>query len=253
MEIGDIAFDGINIGIGDITLLAPERQSVMSYTESIIADNGYGEFNEIQTLETGNKIANQDNFKSTEQFDFVSFDDTLGRATTSESILLDLASQGSDARERFMCPFATGDEGYIPAYCNVYEMGSSFSGSQVSMITQTDENHIAPSADVPTQLAYSIGLSGTGSTASWINAHVMEGRTGGHLEFDVGPFGIPGLFEIGVDGNILWNPDTGAPLSGPGTGFMQSVDQTYKEKTTISGVIESFSKSMSVQDAVRRL
>jgi len=251
VDISDIAIDGDNIGIGDIMLLAPERQSVMSYAESIIADNGYGEFNGIQTVDTGNKVANQDNFKSTEQFDFVSSIDAMGRATTSESILLDLASQGSDARERFICPFATGDEGYIPAYCNVYEMGSSFTGSQVSMIAQTDENHIASSADVPTQLAYSVGLSGTGSTASWINAHIMEGRTGGHLEFDVG--NEIGPLEVGVNGNFLWNPDTGAPFTDPGTGFMQSVDQTYKEKTTISGVIESFSKSMNVHDAVRSL
>ena len=218
----------------------------MSYTESIIADNGYGEFNELQALDTGNKVANQDNFKSSEQFDFVSFEDSMGRATTSESILLDLASQGSDARERFICSFATGDEGYIPAYCNVYEMGSSFTGSQVSMITQTDENHIAKSADVPTQLGYSIGLSGTGSVASWMNAHIMEGRTGGHLELD-NPLGLP------VNANFLWNYDTGAPFTGSGTGFMQSVDLTHKEKTTVSGVIESFSKSMSVQDAIRRL
>ena len=242
----------LNVNGQEIPILAPERQSVMSYTESVLADNGYGEFNEIQALDTGNKVANQDNFKSTEQFDFVAFSDAMGRATTSESIMLDLASQGSDATKRFICPFATGDEGYIPAYCNVYEMGSSFSGSQVSMITQADENHIAKSADVPTQLAYSIGLSGTGSTASWINAHIMEGRTGGHLEFGLGPVDI-GPFNLGLDGNLLWNPDTGAPFTNLGTGFMQSVDLTYKEKTTIPGTIESFSKSMSVQDAVRRL
>ncbi|HOT04043.1 MAG TPA: hypothetical protein PK069_07685 [Methanolinea sp.] len=244
LDLDFLDIDGVNIG--DITLLAPERQSVMSYSESIIADNGYGEFNGVQALDTGNKVANQKNFASTEQFDFVVFSDAMGRATTSESLLLDLASQGSDARERFTCPFATGDEGYIPAYCNVYEMGSSFTGSQVSMVTRVSENHIAKSADVPTQVDYSVGLSGTGSVASWINTHVMEGRTGGHLELD-NPLGLP------VQANFLWNYDTGAPFSGPGTGFMQSVDLVYKEKTTISGVIESFSKSMSVQDAVRRL
>ncbi len=223
----------------------PERQSVLSYTESVLADNGYAEFNEMQSMDTGNKVANQDNFKTTEQFDYVSFEDAMGRATTSESILLDMASQGSDALNRFICPFATGDAGYIPAYCNVYEMGSSFTGSQVSMITQSDTNFIAKSADVPTQLAYSVGLSGTGSAAAWINAHVMEGRTMGVYDT---------LTQI-PSGNTFspgfWNYDTGA--ISPRNGFAQGVDLVYKEKTTASGVIESFSKSMSVQDAVRRL
>ncbi|OPY42577.1 MAG: hypothetical protein A4E41_00184 [Methanoregulaceae archaeon PtaU1.Bin066] len=220
---------------------APERQAVFSYTESILADNGYAEFNEMQSMDTGNKVANQDNFKSTEQYDYVAFSDAMGRTTNSESMLLDLASQGSNAANRFICPFATGDAGFIPAYCNVYEMGSSFTGSQVSMITQGDTNFIAKSADVPTQIAYSVGLSGTGSAAAWINAHVMEGRTAG-------------VFEDATDddGDLLDYRFVNYDFPRGGD-FMQGVDLVYKEKTTASGVIESFSKSMSVQDAVRRL
>jgi hypothetical protein len=223
----------------------PERQAVLSYTESILADNGYAEFNEMQSMSTANTVVNQDNFKSTEQYDYVAFSDAMGRTTNSESILLDLASQGSDAASRMICPFATGDNGYIPAYCNVYEMGSSFTGGQVSMITQAGTNFIAKSADVPTEVGYSVGLSGTGSAAAWINAHVMEGRTMGVYDtvtdLVTGDNWSPGF----------WNYDTGA--ISPRNGFAQGVDLVYKEKTTASGVIESFSKSMSVQDGLRRL
>jgi len=226
----------------------PERQAVMSYSESVLADNGYTEFNEMQSMDTGNKVVNQDNFKSTEQFDYVAFSDAMGRATTSESLLLDLVSQGSLAADRFICPFATGDNGIIPPYCNVYEMGSSFTGSQVSEITQANTNFIAKSADVPTEAAYSIGLSGTGSAAAWINTHVMEGRTAGYWPYE----------DFGGSGILFWNYDTGDGaipyLGGNGrTGFMQGVDLVYKEKTTASGVIEAFSKSMAIQDGVRRL
>jgi hypothetical protein len=239
-------YDPLVTPVGTIPLIQlwnPERQAVMSYTESILADNGYSEFNEMQSLDTGNKVANQKNFGSTEQFDYVAFTDAMGRATTSESILLDLASQGSAAANRFICPFATGDAGYIPPYCNVYEMGSSFTGTQVSMITQAGENHIAKAADVPTQVSYSVGLSGTGSAAAWINVHVMEGRTG-----NVFPVGV----NLGtIYAPMFYNPDTGAVS--PANGFMQGEDLVYKEKTTASGVIESFSKSMSVQDGVRRI
>ncbi|OPX68909.1 MAG: hypothetical protein A4E37_00819 [Methanoregulaceae archaeon PtaB.Bin056] len=228
-------------------LSLPERQAVMSYTESVLADNGYSEFNEMQSMDTGNKVANQKNFASTEQFDFVAFSDAMGRATTSESLLLDLVSQGSDASERFICPFATGDQGFIPPYCNVYEMGSSFTGTQVSEVTQAGTNFIAKSADVPTQASYSIGLSGTGSAAAWINTHVMEGRTAGYYYDE----------DDGWSWISFWNYDmnTGDPWLGvpAGGGWMQGVDLVYKEKTTASGVIEAFSKSMAIQDAVRRL
>ncbi len=230
----------------DFAFSLPERQAVMSYAESIIADNGYVEFNEIQSVDTGNKVENQDNFKSTEQFDYVSFNDAMGRATISESILLDLVSQGSDANERFMCPFATGDQGFIPPYCNVYDMGSSFTGSQVSEITQASTNFIARSADVPTEAAYTVSLAGTGSASAWINTHIMEGRTAAFFDY-----GEPGVYFIAFHNfdtdEGFWAPD------GTGTGFMQSTDLVYKEKTTASGMIESFSKSMAIQDGIRRL
>ncbi len=236
-----------NFGPNADAVSLPERQTVMSYSESVLADNGYSEFNEMQSMDTGNKVANQDNFKSTEQFDFVAFSDAMGRATTSESLLLDLVSQGSLAADRFICPFATGDQGFIPPYCNVYEMGSSFTGSQVSEITQANTNFIAKSADVPTEAAYSVGLSGTGSAAAWINTHVMEGRTGGFYYWD----------QPDGDAFTFWNYDMNTGWLGDntfrGSGWMQGVDLVYKEKTTASGVIEAFSKSMAVQDGVRRL
>lgn len=206
-----------------------ERQSTMSYSETTLADNGYTEWNKVINLDTQNKVANQQNFKETTQFDFVSFDDSFGRATFSESLLLDSASAGSRAGRKFLCPFATGDAGFIPAYCNVVEMGSSFTGSEVSMVTQASERHISRSADVPTAVDYSIGLSGVGTVSAWVNAHIMEGRTGG------------------VFNNRPWNYDMDE------AGFMQGVDLVYKEKTSASGIIQSFSKSMSYQSGARRI
>jgi len=224
----------------------PERQAVLSYTESVLADNGYSEFNEVQTMDTANRAdMNQKNLKSTEQFDYVASESAMGRATTSESILLDLASQGDVAGTRFICPFATGDQGLMPAYCNVYEMGSSFTGSAVSMITQANTNFIAAAADVPTNMDYSVGLVGQGSAAAWINAHVQEGRTG-DVFTNVNVLN-PDLTVSNFD-MVLYNPDTGVYDQ-----FMQGVDLVYKEKTTASGTIAAFSKSMSIQDAFRRV
>ncbi|HNQ30467.1 MAG TPA: hypothetical protein PKM87_10145 [Methanolinea sp.] len=222
----------------------PEAQYTMSYSEQTLADNGYIEWDKTVSLDTGNKVANQDNFKATTQFDFVSFEDAFGRATFSESLMLDAASMGSDAGSRMLCPFSTGDNGYIPAFCNIVEMGSSFTGSQVSMVTQANERHVSASADAPAAMSYSVGLSGVGSAAAWINAHIMEGRTGGVFGTYTAPDGV--TYEPG-----FWNYDTGS--GSPDNGFMQGVDMVYKEKTTASGVIESFSKSMSYQSGMRRI
>ena len=76
----------------------------------------------------------------------------------------------------------------------------------------------------------------------------MEGRTAGHWTFN----------QEGGYETVFWNYDTGdgaIPYDGTNgrSGFMQGIDLVYKEKTTASGVIEGFSKSMAIQDGVRRL
>ncbi len=127
----------------------------------------------------------------------------------------------------------TAMAGYIPAYSNVGEMGSSFTGSQVSMGTTSSYNSAG--------MGYSISLSGVGTASSWINAHIMEGRTGATFDQLRNGFGsyTPGF----------WNYDTGD--ASPRNGFMQGVDLSYSERTTASGIIKEFSKSMSITDGIR--
>lgn len=122
----------------------------------------------------------------------------------------------------------TAMAGFIPAYSNVGDMGSAFSGSQVSMSTTTSQN--------PVTMGYSVSLSGVGTASAWINAHIMEGRTGATFDQIRNNFGNykPGF----------WNYDTGD--MSPSNGFMQGVDLVYKERTTASGVIQSFEKSMTI-------
>ena len=220
----------------------PERQATMSYTETTLSDNGYSEYDAVTGLDTAAKTANQDNFAADRQLDFITSPDALGRLTTSESILLDGASQGSNATERLLCPFTHPSDDIIPAYCNVIEMGSSFSGSSVSMVTSAGERHIAASADVPVAMDYTTGLSGTGSAESHINAHIMEGKSAGWVE----------LYQFLLDVDL-------EPLTLHAREYYKeyieqhlAVDLTYSEKTTASGQIESFSKSMSYQSNVEK-
>jgi len=107
------------------------------------------------------------------------------------------------------------------------------------MITTAKERHVSASADIPVSMDYSVSLSGVGSAAGGINAHIMEGRTPSVFEHAINGLGYSDL--------IFWNSDMGSE------GFMQGVDLVYKEKTTASGTIQDFSKSMSYQSGTRRI
>jgi hypothetical protein len=96
------------------------------------------------------------------------------------------------------------------------------------MSTTTSQN--------PVTMGYSVSLSGVGTASAWINAHIMEGRTGATFDQIRNNFGN---YQPG-----FWNYDTGD--MSPSNGFMQGVDLVYKERTTASGVIQSFEKSMTI-------
>ncbi len=194
-------------------LSASERQATMSYSESTNANNGYVEYNKVADLDTGNQVVNQNNFKSVRQLDFVSFNDTYGSVVSSESLALDGASMGSPASDRIMCPFGASSGDTIPAYCNIIEMGSAFSGTSVSMTTVASERHVAARADVPVAMDYSISLAGRGTASAYYRMHLQSAR---------------------------------------GNSLDKSMDIIASEKTTASGIIQSFEKMMNYGSGVRR-
>jgi len=123
--------------------------------------------------------------------------------------------------------------GWKPANCNVYEMGSSSTFSHGSLGTTSSQNSFG--AD------YSVSFSGVGTASAWVNARIMGGT--GFVAKDV----FDPLSGYTYD-KILLNPDLTSNLQAGkyAKGFMQSVDLVYQEKTTASGVITNFEKSMSI-------
>jgi len=194
------------------SLSESERQATMSYSESTYANNGYVEYDKVADLDTGNQVLNQNNFKSTRQLDFVSFNDAYGSVISSESLVLDSASMGSSISGRALCPFISSDDGSIPAYCNIIEMGSSFSGTAVSMTTIASERHIAYTADIPVAMDYSISLAGQGTASAYYRMHLQGARE---------------------------------------ESSNKSMDITGYDKTTASGTIQTFDKTMNYGSGVR--
>ena len=200
--------------IGNSPPLQPtERYYVMSYTEDTIMDNGYGEYTKQMSTDTQNKVANQFNFEATKQVDFVQVEEGYGYITTEESLLLDGAANASATADKFICPFAATTYANVPQYCNVVEMGSSFDGYAVSMLTDAEERHVMATADPGVAMNYGVALEGVGTAAAWINAHIMEGR----------------------------DATTG-----------KAIDLTYSELTTASGTIIDFEKVMNYESGIRR-
>jgi len=116
-----------------------------------------------------------------------------------------------------------------PGHCNTVKMGSSFTGSKVSMVTSASEDNIASNHFQKPSMDYTIELSGIGTASGYIQAHIMEGKTAGWIN------------KYSLSGN----GDNGQLMLEQYPVFHQSVDLYYSEITTVSGNILQFRKSMS--------
>ncbi|MDD1715596.1 MAG: hypothetical protein LUQ01_01210 [Methanolinea sp.] len=189
-----------------------ETQYTVSYSEQMIADNGYTEFTSQKELDTAAQVANQNNFESTDQIDFIPTS-AGSYITFEEDLLVDGAGMPESTATSLLCPFGASTYDTIPAYCNIVEMGSSFDGTAVSMLTDVEERHVTATADPGVSMSYGVSLEGIGTATAYIKAHLMEGR---------------------------------------GSALTKSLDSTYEEKTTASGVIGSFAKQMTYESGMRR-
>jgi hypothetical protein len=198
--------------MGDLPLSAGESMYIMSYTQDMIADQGYTEFTDQKALDTAAKVANQNNFESTTMLDFIG--GPTGYVDYEESTLIDGAGTSSSGSDSLICPFGAASVDTIPAFCNIVEMGGSFSGSKVTLISEVEERHVAASADVPVTLGYEFTVrDAEGRAAGWMNAHLMEGR---------------------------------------GTNTLPSADIIYNERTDAAGTIGTFYKRFTYDSGVRR-
>jgi hypothetical protein len=203
-----------NQNVAGASLADGEVQYTMSYTQSLQDNNGYSQFNAGNALDTANQVGNTYNYKTTKQVGYVSSESALGQAAISESLVLDGAAMNTTTSGQFLCPFGAAAGDY-PAFCNIIEVGSSFSGTAVQMTTGADERRVAKSSNYPVVVDYTVGLAGQGTASAYYRAHIQEAR----------------------------GQDTGN----------KSVDVVASEKTTASGTIDTFSKVINYQSGPRRV
>ncbi len=198
-----------------------EVQYTTGYNQNVMAVSGLTQYNKAFSVDTANKIADASNVKVATNVQFIAVD--TGRMTFSEDILLDGVGNASETAAAMLCPFGPGSSTFIPDFCNIVQAGSSMDVTLVSAETSASDRFVAATADVPNTLAYSIAAKGMtvddttipamGTVSAFMKVHIMEAR---------------------------------------GDSSDKSEDLTYSETSTASGLINSFSKSMSFMDGMRR-
>ncbi len=230
-----------------------------TYDASTIAQHGQTTFIKTMGVNTGNKLLSQSNVKATTEATYLATGDG-GNILGTENIMIDGSAMATPASDRILCPFGDDQNDIIPAYCNIVQAGSKYDLNVGSVVTTADDRFVGTDATIPVVLNYAINVKpytvagqGTspamGTVSAYIKASIKEGRSGYTWNDDeMGPIDLPGdyLWEVnlppwGITEAIIEEYPAEVTPSGPAETL------TYSESSSASGIISSFSKTMSYQ------
>ena len=234
-----ITSSGIHNGVLD----PGQVQYTAGYNAQYSGVSGQQTFAKSMALSTANQIADQSNLEADTNVQFIAVD--TGRATNSEDLLLDGASQAQNSSGLILCPFANANPGIIPAFCNIVQAGSAFDTTRTSTVTSADTRFVGTDATIPTVLDYTINAQGItlgdgtsspmiGSVSAYLKVHVQESRNESTIS---GTAGIVSPAAFGQGREYYSFPNAVDPA--------KSEDLVYSETSTASGLISGFAKSMS--------
>lgn len=212
-----------------------EVQITTGYNDVFSGVSGEQNFVKSMAISTANKISDQSNIKANTNIQFIAID--TGRATRTEDLLLDGAAMPINTATAILCPFATANSNMIPAYCNIVQAGSAFDTTLTSTVTNANDRFVGTDSTFPVVMNYNIAAKGItlsdgtsspmiGSASAFLKVHVQEARSVDTIR----------------EPNIPGTPDLTVTLPP-----IKSEDLVYSETSTASGLISSFSKSMSYQ------
>jgi len=202
---------------GSIPLTDSAMQVTTGYNDAYSGVSGQTTFVKSMAISTANKIADASNVAATTDIQFIAID--TGRATRAEDILYDGAANSTASSTAILCPFVAGTSTVIPPYCNIVQAGSGFDATLTSTVSKANDRFVGTDSTFPVVLNYNVASKGItlsdgtssamiGSASAFLKVHVQEAR----------------------------NSST-----------MKAEDLVYSETSTASGLINSFSKSMSYQ------
>ena len=191
----DIVYVQGNGNLSDNPPLQPngEGQSTLSYQEDVMAVSGEVTYAKDSTLDTGPKVANQNNFESDKVMTYNSSGDgtDTGKMIASESILVETAAQGETTGTPGCCPWGTGNDQALAATNDVVVAGSDMVVSEAAVASSADARITSDSISTPVSMDYSVAIEGVnqtpgdpstcaqGSATAYVSANLQEGLGNG--------------------------------------------------------------------------
>jgi len=208
----------INQGIHTGMLSPGQVQYSTTYGLDIVAQNGLTSMQKTNKITTENTLPGQSNLDMPLSLTFIATADG-GNVHGTEDIMLDGAAQAQTTANVMLCPFGPATVGpVIPPFCNIVQAGGEFDLTVGSVTTAANERFIQTDATNPVVLNYEINVKpystsegqipAIGSASAYYKAHIQEGRTASNTV---------------------------------------SEDLTSSEETSVSGIINGFTKKISYQ------
>lgn len=178
---------------GEPPLVNTEVQSLASYVTSILAGNGYTEYDKSVEVDTSNKKNNEYNVKTSTSFEYSGHG-----AVFDESILEEGASTGDkDKGKMVLCPFGKNEP--AAAFCNRAMATTNFMGDAVDIVSSSGTRTIAKTYDVGPTLDYGVSAVGDGAITITFDTVDMDSRTAQTTEKKL----VPSVF---VPDLVLYDP-----------------------------------------------
>ncbi len=223
-------------------LNTPLRDNEVRYTttygeETLSNGVGFISYGKDMMVETKAGLSGQSNLEATK---LIAFEGTKGaQITSTDNIFLEGTGEAQTTSARAICVFASDTSSTIPRFCNSVESGSTVSGSIISVQTTTDERFIVDAADTPVEVNHHIrvdklgDLPSVGQASAFMEGTILEAREGTTPSVDTG------------DGTVLTLSDTGKSAA--------YEEMTFRESTSVDGIIRLFDKDMSWESGIRRI
>ncbi len=225
-------------GLQSTPLRDNEVRYTTTYSEATLSNGvGFISYGKDMIVETKAGLNGQSNLEATK---LIAFEGTKGaQITSTDNIFLEGTGEAQTTSARAICVFASDTSSTIPRFCNTVESGSTVSGSLISVQTTTDERFIVDAADTPVELNHHIrvdklgDLPSVGQASAFMEGSIQEAREGT----------IPSIET--VDGMFLTRSDTGKSAA--------YEEVTFKESTSVDGIIRVFDKDMAWESGIRRV
>lgn len=179
----DVVFQQGNGNLSDNPPLDQTGEGVntVGYFENTMATDGSIQYDQTIRLDTGNKVAPQNNLETTRVIDYTNEDDG-GRMYSSEEVLVSSTSSAADTDGTGCCAWGAAAEGDIlPATCTDIIAGSEMDITEGSVSSSSSGRTVASSTDEPVSLEYSVNLEGSNQTAN----EDAEGMASVHVDANI--------------------------------------------------------------------